>query len=121
LNARQRGHIENIDCNHAAPALRGIDALGRNLAPAPRRRAEIDDPRARLEQVMLVVDLNQLERGACTKSFLSRARNVRIIQLTLQPALGRWRPSCSHLQHVKNYSATSGAFLPITAGYLTQI
>ena len=45
IDAGDRGHVEQIDRHHAAPALARADALRRDLAPAPGRGAEIDHAR----------------------------------------------------------------------------
>src|SRR5262249_39298477 len=62
------------------------EALGRDLGPAARRRAEVDHARAFFEQAMLVVDLDQLERGAAAKTFALGPRHVGIVELPLEPA-----------------------------------
>ena len=45
IDARDLRHLEQVDRDHLAPAVGRADALGRDLAPAARRRAEIDHPR----------------------------------------------------------------------------
>ena len=64
VDARDLRHLEKIDRNHLALAVRGADPLGRDLAPAAGRGAEIDHRHAGLEKVVLVVDLDQLVGGA---------------------------------------------------------
>ena len=63
IDAGDRIHRQEIDGDDAA-ALRGADALGRHLAPAAGRGAEIDHARAFLQEARFVVDLDQLEGGA---------------------------------------------------------
>src|SRR6185295_9196467 len=88
FNARNRRHLEDIDRHDLAV---GADALRRHLAPAARCGAQIDHTRAAFEQAMLVVDLDQLEGRARTETFALGARDIRIVELTLQPELGRQR------------------------------
>ncbi len=45
LDARDGAHLEQIDRHHTAFAVSSTDALGRHLAPAAGRSAEIDDTR----------------------------------------------------------------------------
>jgi hypothetical protein len=66
-----------------------MHAFGRDLRPAARRRAEIDHPRALLQEARLVVDFHQLEGGARAHAFALGARYIRIVELALQPQLGR--------------------------------
>src|SRR5262249_24284763 len=47
----------------------------------------------RLDDVMLVVDLDQLERGARAIALALRPGDIRIVELALKPALGRHRLS----------------------------
>src|SRR6185369_8424410 len=58
---------------------------------AAGRRTQIDHAGAALQHVMLVIDLGQLERGARTKALALGARHVRIVELALEPQLGRLR------------------------------
>ena len=74
--------------DHAA-LLRRADALGRHLAPAAGRSAKIDHARAFFEKMTLVVDLGQLEGGARAKALALGARDVRIVELALEPSLRR--------------------------------
>ena len=61
--------------------------LRRDLAPAAGRGAEIDDARARLQQMVLVVDLDQLVGGARAIALALGARDIGIVELALEPAL----------------------------------
>ena len=88
IDAGDRLHRQEIDGDDAA-RLRRADALGRHLAPAAGRGAEIDHARAFLEEARLVVDLDQLVGGARANAFALGARDVRIVELALQPQLGR--------------------------------
>ena len=90
----ERRHLEEVDRDDLAPALRRADALRRDLAPAAGRGAEIDHPRAILEQTMLVVDLDQLEGGPPAKAFALGARDVGVVELALQPQLRGQRAAC---------------------------
>src|SRR5207253_9811951 len=78
--------LEYVDGDDAAPALGCADALGRDLAPAAGRGAEVDDTRAGSEHRMLGVDLGELEGGAGAKPFAFGARHIGIVELTLEPA-----------------------------------
>ena len=55
----------------------------------PGRGAEIDHARAFLEEARLVVDLDQLEGGARAHALALGARDIRIVELALQPELAR--------------------------------
>src|SRR5438876_536536 len=86
-----RCHLQTIDGDNFPPPLRAADASRRDLAPAAGRGTEIDHPRARLEQMVLVVDLDELEGGAATKTLALGARHVRVVELSLEPKLRRQR------------------------------
>ena len=64
-------------------------ALDRDLRPAARRRAQVDDPAAAAQQAELVVELHQLERGARAQALLLRGADIGVVQLPLQPFLRR--------------------------------
>ena len=85
---RSASIVEDVDAT-TRPCPRRADALGRDLAPAAGRGAEIDHARAGLEQMMLVVDLDQLEGGARAKALALGARHIRIVELALEPELAR--------------------------------
>ena len=58
LDAGNRVDVQQVDADDAALALLAEPHLRRgDLRPAARRRAEIDDALAGLEQLVLVVDL----------------------------------------------------------------
>lgn len=69
----------------APPALREL--VARVLAPAPRRRAQIDDHLARTDQLVLLVDFLQLVRGARAIPFPLRHFDVRVVDVVVQPGL----------------------------------
>ena len=81
-----RLHRQNVggdDLAAAAKPLRG------DLAPAARRRAEIEHQRAGPQQMEFAVEFFQLERRARTVAFGLRRGDVRIVKLALKPAGGR--------------------------------
>ena len=63
IDAGDRLHRQHVDRDDAA-ALGRADALGRDLAPAAGRGAEVDHARAGFQEMRLVVDLGQLEGRA---------------------------------------------------------
>src|SRR5262249_34227992 len=76
-------------------------ALGYILETAPPLfglGTEIDHPRPLLEQMVLVVDLDQLERGAGAKTFTLGARHVRVVELPFEPALRRRRTALARFE-----------------------
>ena len=87
IDAGDRVHRQNID-RHDAALARRADAPGCHLAPAAGRGAEVDDPRAFLQQFRLVVDLGQLISRARAKPFALGADDVRIVELALKPLFG---------------------------------
>ena len=91
LDTRDRRHVEDVDRHHLAAALRGADPLRRDLAPAAGRGAEIDHAAARLEQAILVVDLDQLVGGARAQALAPGARHIGVVELAFEPALLRDR------------------------------
>ena len=78
-------HLQEIDRDHPALAARRTDALGRDLAPAAGRGAEVDHRHAGLEQMMLVVDLDQLVGRARAIAVPLGLRHIGIVELALQP------------------------------------
>ena len=66
---------------------RAADALRRDLRPAAGRGAEIDDALARLQQAVLVVDLEELVGGARAVALALGAGDVGVVELALEPAL----------------------------------
>jgi hypothetical protein len=55
------------------------------LAPAARRRAQIENPRAFLEKAEFLIQLDQLEGGAAALTARLCGRDIGIVELTLQP------------------------------------
>src|SRR5262249_35933282 len=98
FDARHGRHWETIDRHDLPPPLRAADALRRDLAPAAGRRTQIDHPRPLLEQMVLVVDLDQLEGGAGAKTFALGARDVRVVELSFEPALRRRRTALARFE-----------------------
>ena len=84
-DARNLRHFQQIDGDHLALAVDRADALGRDLAPAAGRRAEIDHRHAGFEEVMLVVDLDQLVGRARAIAVALGLRHIGIVELPLQP------------------------------------
>ena len=69
VDTGDRCHLQTIGGDNSLPLpLRAADAPRRDLAPAAGRGAEIDHPRAGLEQMLLVVDLDELEGGAASEN-----------------------------------------------------
>ena len=96
-----RAHVENVDRDHPALAVGRADALRRDLAPAAGRGAEIDHPRAGFQKTMPVVDLGKLEGGARAIAFAFGARDIRIVELAIEPQFGRQAcASCRALTRV---------------------
>ena len=78
--------IQEIDADHPALALRRAHLRRRDLRPAARRRAEVDHALAGLQQMILVVDLDELERGARAIALALGPRDIGIVELALEPA-----------------------------------
>jgi len=85
LNQRRAGNRLDHQQVHARHRRRA--AIQRHLHPAARRRAQVDDPRAALDQAELVVDLHQLEGGAAAPALGPRAVGPFVRQLSLDPRL----------------------------------
>jgi hypothetical protein len=83
-----RIRIQHVDGHHAAP---GADTLCRHLAPASRSSPKVHHARAGFQDMVLVIDLGELERGARPKSLALGAHHIRIVELALQPKRGRKR------------------------------
>jgi len=83
LDAGDRFHVEHVNGDHAAAF---ANALRRHLAPAAGRGAQIDHARAWPQQMVLVVDLGELEGGAAAIASALRLLDIRIVELTLEPA-----------------------------------
>ena len=84
-HADDLGHLQKIDGDHPALTLNGADALRRDLAPAARRRAEIDHRQAGFKEPVLVVHLDQLVGGARPPAVAFGLRDVGIVELPFQP------------------------------------
>ena len=63
------------------------DTVGGHLAPAARRRAEVDDALAWLQEAVLGIDLGQLEGRPRTVALALGGCHVGVVELALQPAL----------------------------------
>src|SRR6476660_9484259 len=85
VGAGDRIDMQEIDADYAALAFRRTDALCSDLRPAARRSTEIDNALTGFQQMVLVVDLDELERGARTKAFEPRPRDIGIVELALEP------------------------------------
>ncbi len=84
-DARYLRHLQEIDRDHLALAVRRADTLRRDLAPAAGRGAEVDHREALLEKVILVVDLDQLVGRARAQTVALGLRHIGIVELPLQP------------------------------------
>src|SRR6185312_6013587 len=90
-DAGDRLDVEKIDCDDFTFSALRADALGRDLAPAAWRRAQIHDTRAALKKARLVVDFHKLISRARAIAFALRAANIRVVQLTREPLPRRHR------------------------------
>src|SRR5207245_6976256 len=91
LDAFDRGHRREIDSDDAA--LRP-DALAGHLGPAARRRPEVHDDIARLEQAVSQVNLRQFDRGAAAVRLLLRGAIESIVLPGLDPGLAHRAERC---------------------------
>ena len=85
-HAGDRLHLDEVDGDHPPLARHQLHPLRGDLAPAARRRAEIDHDHAGPQQTMLVVDLGELEGGAAAIAPALRLLDIRIVELALEPA-----------------------------------
>ena len=60
INAGKRRHLRDVNRDHLPSPLYRLDALCRHLAPSARSCPKVDDSLARLQEVILIVDLDQL-------------------------------------------------------------
>ena len=69
------------------PRLRAerVDPRHRHLGPAARRGAEVDHPRAGLQEAEPVVDLDELVGRAAAVALGPRPRHVGVVELALEP------------------------------------
>src|SRR4029077_16604245 len=89
-SARHGGGLLQVDPDQRAMAFAGADPGGGDLGPAARRATEIDDPYARPQQMVALVELDQLEGGARVVPEAVRLGDIGIVQLTVEP-FGRGR------------------------------
>src|SRR4051794_39413965 len=96
-----------VDAAHGAAR---SDALDRDLCPAARRTAEIDDAVAGRQQMKTLVELDQLESGARAVAAKLCLGDIGIVELPRQP-FGRGRfPAARALDaHGKGTGARTGA------------
>ena len=85
FDARDRLDLEEVDADDAALALGGLDFARGDLAPAARRRAEIDDPPARLEELVFLRHLQQLVGGSRAIALALGLGDIGVVELALQP------------------------------------
>src|SRR5690606_34007562 len=86
LDALDRLDRDEVEGDHPPLARRRLDPVGGDLRPAARRRAEIDDARAREQDVVLVVDLGELEGRPRAIAAGPGFRHIGIVELPLEPA-----------------------------------
>ena len=79
-------HLADVGGDDAASSLLRADTLCGDLAPAAGRRAEIEDRHARLQELVLVSDLDELESRARAIALALGFLDIRIVELALQPA-----------------------------------
>ena len=64
---RHRVGLNDVDADDGAPLAfvrtRGVDPLGGDDGPAARRRAQVDDTVAGLEEAEAIIELDELEGG----------------------------------------------------------
>ena len=82
---RDRLHVEQIDADDLALSLGDLHPLGRDLRPAAGRGAKIDDAHSRLQKMIALVHLQQLIGRAGAISVALGARDIRVVELSLQP------------------------------------
>src|SRR3954468_301683 len=87
IDARDLRHLEQIDRDHPALAAGRANSFGGDLAPTAGRGAQIDHRDAVLQEMVLVVDLDQLERRTRAQAFALGLCHVGIVELPLQPKL----------------------------------
>src|SRR5271165_439419 len=85
FDALDRVHVETIDGDHPAGAVFRSRLCGRDLAPAARRGAEIDDALPGLEQLVFVGDLQELKGRARAIALAPGLRDIRVVELPLEP------------------------------------
>ena len=90
-------HLQEIDGDDPSPALVRANARRRNLAPAARRGAKIDDALAPFQHLVLVVDLDELVSRARPVAFAARLGDIGIVELALEPAGRGDRALAGHL------------------------
>ncbi len=106
FDARDRLDVENIDTDHCAPPLRRAGPFRRDLRPAARRRAEIGDLLARPQKAIFVVDFQELEGGARTKTLSLGPRHIGIVELPIEPQ-GRREASLARRFHARFQAAAA--------------
>ena len=97
-HARNRIERQNIERHDRAAAFGGLNALCRDLAPAARSRAKIDNHMAGLQEPIFVCDFLKLVGRAAAIAFAFRGSHVRVVQLALKPMPGRIRAAPGLLQ-----------------------
>ena len=99
-----------VQAEHADRAMRSVRhqlnlarfPLHRDLAPAPRRTAEVDHPRARHEKPELVVDFEDLVGRPAPIAFGLGLFHIRIVELAFEPEGRRQFPPAGRLHlHVQ--------------------
>ncbi len=97
-HARNRIEGQNIERHDRAPALSSLNTLCRDLAPAARSRAKIDNHMAGLQEPIFGCDFLKLVGRAAAIAFAFRGSHVRVVQLALKPMPGRIREAPGLLQ-----------------------
>src|SRR5208282_294722 len=85
LDPLDRVHLEEIDGDHPPPALSGAGPGRRDLAPATRRGAEVEDALAGPEEFVFLVDLQKLVGRARPVALAPGLRHIGVVELALEP------------------------------------
>jgi hypothetical protein len=87
FHADDRIHRQNIQRNEATLA---VQYFRRELAPAARSRAQIDDGHARADEAIGALNLFQLEDSARAIALLARTLHINVALVFLQPTMARF-------------------------------
>src|SRR5215472_7980264 len=89
LGSGDRWGLRKVEADDDLSSVTYSDALDRDLGPAARRAAQIDDPAAAPQQPETIIQLDQLE--GCTRPVAEplRSGDIRVVQLTGEPLCRR--------------------------------
>jgi hypothetical protein len=122
IGTRNRFDLLQVDTQNCANLFarlfaQGVHAFHRNLTPAPRRTAQINNAGTGNKEPVLFIKLKDLERRTTAIALGLGAFDLRIVQLTLQPTRRRGFSSTGGFDLHRKIALSASACIFVTGSF----